>query len=205
MSLTDSPSPPSPSDLYFLTDYPAPYWSGYSLPASELVMYLGPDTCCLLKSLPLLSSPQPQAILDLCSGSGVQGLTLAKIAGSPSITLVDVNPRASKFASFNCALNQVKADLHLVNANLLDPAQVSSLIPPSTPECSVTVTANPPFVPDAAPSSQPLYTTAGRRGDEVRTAEERGILLSLPSSLLTFHLSLRSSPFLLLLSPRFST
>ncbi|CAN0521647.1 unnamed protein product, partial [Ectocarpus sp. 8 AP-2014] len=48
----------------------------------------------------------PEEILDLCSGSGVQGIAAAVLRrGEASVTCVDINPRAVRFSRFNALLN----------------------------------------------------------------------------------------------------
>ncbi|CAB1114608.1 unnamed protein product [Ectocarpus sp. CCAP 1310/34] len=48
----------------------------------------------------------PEEILDLCSGSGVQGIAAAVLrGGEASVTCVDINPRAVRFSRFNALLN----------------------------------------------------------------------------------------------------
>lgn len=47
-----------------------------------------------------------ETILDLCCGSGVQGIAAAVLRGGNAfVTCVDINPRAVRFARFNALLN----------------------------------------------------------------------------------------------------
>lgn len=47
-----------------------------------------------------------ETILDLCCGSGVQGIAAAALRrGKARVTCVDINPRAVRFARFNALLN----------------------------------------------------------------------------------------------------
>lgn len=58
-----------------------------------------------LKDIPEGDS-STEAILDLCCGSGVQGIAAAALReGNAVVTCVDINPRAVRFARFNACLN----------------------------------------------------------------------------------------------------
>ncbi|CAM9971483.1 unnamed protein product, partial [Laminaria digitata] len=47
-----------------------------------------------------------ETVLDLCCGSGVQGIAAAALRGGNAlVTCVDINPRAIRFARFNALLN----------------------------------------------------------------------------------------------------
>ena len=47
-----------------------------------------------------------ETVLDLCCGSGVQGIAAAALRGGNAlVTCVDINPRAVRFARFNALLN----------------------------------------------------------------------------------------------------
>lgn len=47
-----------------------------------------------------------ETVLDLCCGSGVQGIAAAALRGGDAlVTCVDINPRAVRFARFNALLN----------------------------------------------------------------------------------------------------
>ena len=57
-------------------------------------------------------------VLDLCAGCGVQGLT-AMQRGAERATLVEVNPRAARFARFNAVLNGMADRVRVVPADVL--------------------------------------------------------------------------------------
>ncbi|CAE7728992.1 prmA, partial [Symbiodinium necroappetens] len=77
------------------------------------VMTVTIDSYALLRAQALLPlQAAPKRVLDLCAGSGVQGLYAAKRFAAAA-TLVDLNPRAVRFAKANVLLNQVsKVTLH---------------------------------------------------------------------------------------------
>ena len=66
-------------------------------------MYIGMDSHGLVQTAPRKSS---QRLLDLCCGSGVQGLVGSRYAAD--VVAVDLNPRAIRFARFNAQLNGVR-------------------------------------------------------------------------------------------------
>ena len=120
----------SPVDMVFATDWPPP---GSTALTEEPVMYIGPDSIGLVQHAPRFVAPCPpmtgrdrdefretgssggrdtgrrkrtEMILDLCCGSGVQGIAAAALrGGNARVTCVDINPRAVRFARFNAALN----------------------------------------------------------------------------------------------------
>lgn len=52
------------------------------------------------------SREEAETILDLCCGSGIQGIAAAVLrGGNARVTCVDINPRAVRFARFNALLN----------------------------------------------------------------------------------------------------
>ena len=115
-----SSSPSSPVIL-LATDFFSTAGLLSSLSSFDPVMYLGPDTVALVSLLsaspPIApeSENSPVVVLDLCSGSGVQGLSALLLSDPPLLShpsgciliAVDLNPRAVKFSKFNLALNGV--------------------------------------------------------------------------------------------------
>lgn len=70
-------------------------------------MYIGPDSVALVQHfcMHLSTADGIRSIVDCGTGSGIQGLTAAISAECEDVTLVDINPRALKFARFNFLLN----------------------------------------------------------------------------------------------------
>ncbi len=93
-------------------------------------------------------------VLDLCTGSGIQALQVARTA--ERVVAVDVNPRAAAAARFNARLNVVEnVDVRL--GDLYAPVRGAQFD---------LVIANPPFV--ASPyANAPSYHSGGPRGDRV--------------------------------------
>ncbi|CAN0469010.1 unnamed protein product, partial [Ectocarpus sp. 12 AP-2014] len=110
-----------------------------------------------------------EEILDLCSGSGVQGIAAAVLrGGEASVTCVDINPRAVRFSRFNALLNG---------------AGTSSATPTRTPTSSSPlydlILANPPFVPvpprlGSARRRYDVFASGGSNGEEVIEGIFRG-------------------------------
>ena len=75
------------------------------LPPRTTIMPVGVDSPS--------SRPAPRGkrrrVLDLCAGSGVQGI-VAALVGAEEVVAADVNPRALRFCAFNVALNDVAAE-----------------------------------------------------------------------------------------------
>ncbi|CAN0163382.1 unnamed protein product, partial [Discosporangium mesarthrocarpum] len=115
------------SELVFATDWPPP---GSSSLSEDPVMYIGPDSIGLVQHAPRWrfqqgrgegrcgSEDQSRAgsrtdgsaeeqILDLCCGSGIQGIAAAAVrsCSGPSVTCVDISPRAVRFTRLNALLN----------------------------------------------------------------------------------------------------
>lgn len=101
----------------------------------EPVMYLSDDSLALLDAAPQV---QGLNILDICCGSGVQGIS-ALANNAASVTFSDLNPRAVCFVRFNLALNRLlsqSCDFALGDAySALESKKFDGIL------------ANPPFLP----------------------------------------------------------
>ena len=114
------------------------------------VMYIGMDSHGLVQSAPRNSC---QNLLDLCCGSGIQGIVASRYA--KSIIGVDLNPRAIRFARFNAQLNGL-TNYKVVLGNLYDVIEGEKFD---------VILANPPFVP--SPENDLGFRDGGRNGEEV--------------------------------------
>ena len=88
---------PMLSDLHILTD-----WQQTGRRETvEPIMYLGADS----QGLAWVQPRKPaQHVLDLCTGSGVQGIVAARYYAE-HVTFVDFNPRAVRFSRLNLVFN----------------------------------------------------------------------------------------------------
>ncbi|CAJ1452869.1 unnamed protein product, partial [Effrenium voratum] len=125
----------------------------------EPVMYLSDDSLALLDTRPDVAKLR---VLDICCGSGVQGISALR-RGAESVAFVDLNPRAIQFAEFNLALNKrLDRDYSFHHGDLysaLDSDQRFDLI-----------LANPPFLPNPqniASQAVALFGHGGAGGEDV--------------------------------------
>ncbi|MBV8726526.1 MAG: methyltransferase [Candidatus Eremiobacteraeota bacterium] len=97
-------------------------------------VYFGDDSIALF---PRIYVTPAQTALDLCSGSGIQAMQLARSAGS--VAAVEINPRARRVLSVNAALNSQEHKVNIYGGSLFNEL-------PEGVRFDV-VTANPPLVP----------------------------------------------------------
>ena len=121
------------------------------------VMYIGMDSHGLVQVAPreLCTS-----VLDLCCGSGVQGLVASRYARQ--VVAVDLNPRAIRFARFNAQLNGV-ANYRALLGNLYEAVADQRF------DC---ILANPPFVP--SPEASLKFRDGGASGENILRAIVEG-------------------------------
>jgi carbamoyltransferase len=120
------------------------------LPRGDMVYPPGSDSALLADAVP---ERDGERVLDLCTGSGVQALSIARRAAS--IVAVDIGPRAAALARINAALNGLSGV----------EVRCGDLYAPVRGERFDLMLANPPFVP--GPERGPAYHSGGPRGDRV--------------------------------------
>lgn len=145
--------------LHLLADrrFAAPDRRALGLPCGDMVYPPGSDSVLLATMAESLAG---ERVLDLCTGSGVQGLALARSAGR--VVGIDVGPRAVAVARANARLNGI--------GNF--EARHGDLYRPVAGERFDLVVANPPFV--ASPVGGPAYHSGGPYGDRVLARVVRG-------------------------------
>jgi methylase of polypeptide subunit release factors len=138
--------------LYLLADrrMERPVAHALRLPSGDAVYPVGSDSEILAE---LVSAPEGSRVLDLCTGTGVQGLKTAALARE--VIGVDVGARAVALARCNAALNSLR------NFE----ARRGDLFAPVAGEQFDVVIANPPFV--SSPHRGPAYHCGGPLGDRV--------------------------------------
>lgn len=100
------------------------------------------DTMALVElALEAPLPPQPR-ILDLCTGSGCIGITLAARLPGARVTLADLSPAALRVARKNAAAHRLSARVTCVTADALSPA-------PSILGQYDLIVSNPPYVTTA--------------------------------------------------------
>ncbi|KXS21584.1 S-adenosyl-L-methionine-dependent methyltransferase [Gonapodya prolifera JEL478] len=177
--------PSASTTLFIVTDFS--HSSAASVGgAFDPVMHLGMDSLALVGSLSRLTSDlhlladraasenRPLRALDLCTGSGIQGLTAAallreqQIQGGAGVetTLVDTNPRAGRLAAFNSSLNGLHVAVHIGDGYTPLPVGVKYDL----------ILANPPYIPTGGSAVRlEAYGDGGAKGDDVMAAVFRGL------------------------------
>ncbi|HVM94756.1 MAG TPA: methyltransferase [Candidatus Acidoferrales bacterium] len=109
----------------------------------------------------IVAAHEKPSVLDLCCGSGVQGLALAQRASR--VVAVDLNPRAAAVTRLNAQLNGIdQIEVH-----------VGDLFKPLRGRQFDVIIANPPFV--SSPYEHgPGYHAGGATGDRVLRRVVRG-------------------------------
>lgn len=101
----------------------------------ECVLIPRQDTECLLEAV--LPFVKGKAVLDLCTGSGCIGISLAVLGACRSVTLADLSEEALRTAQRNARLNQV--DVTIVQGDLFENIEGTFDV----------IVANPPYIPTA--------------------------------------------------------
>ncbi len=127
----------------------------------------------ILKSMNLASA----RVLDLCTGSGAVGVSIAVNAPSATITSIDLHPEPVATASRNAERHHVSQRVRVIQGNLFEP------LPPST-QFHV-IACNPPYV-----------TTGEIQGlaEDVRRFEPHSALDGGPDGLDPLRLITRQAP-----------
>ena len=125
---------------------------GYRIVPPDQVMYVGNDSRWLARA----TVRRPcRASLDLCTGSGVQGLLAAEHAAR--VVTVDISPRAARCTRFNARVSGA-SNVEVVVGDLFEPLGAG--------EKFDLITANPPFVP--SPIDEFKFRDGGRSGEDVQ-------------------------------------
>ena len=143
----------SVGDQYYVADrrFSSVDRTALRLPKGDAVYPPSSDSLMLRDAV---SAPAACQVLDLCTGSGIQALQVARAA--ERVVAVDINSRAAAVAAFNARLNGV--------SNI--EVRLGDLYSPVRGEQFDLVIANPPFV--ASPyANAPSYHSGGPRGDRI--------------------------------------
>uniref|UniRef100_A0A6U6V1M1 Methyltransferase small domain-containing protein n=1 Tax=Zooxanthella nutricula TaxID=1333877 RepID=A0A6U6V1M1_9DINO len=147
------------------------------LPGTDGIMYIGSDSLALAAAGSRATSGLPPEskvrILEVCAGSGIQGILAARHAADRgfkvSLTLLDVNPRAARFVAANLLLNNVQG--RFVRSDVFQ--EVAQ-------ERFDIILANTPFVPTNPKEVAPYFTDGGADGERItkRVVQEGPSLLT---------------------------
>ena len=103
---------PLEEDLLIATDFGDTQHSAHFEP----VMYLSLDSYALVAAAP---REPVQKVLDICCGSGVQGIVALRTYAQQA-TFLDINPRCLTFTRFNTALNGFYERAYFVQGSVED-------------------------------------------------------------------------------------
>lgn len=106
---------------------------GLPFQVNEQVLIPRQDTECLVEEV--LKISEGKEILDLCTGSGCIGISLAKLGKCKSVTLSDISGEALAAAGENARENQV--EVRLIQSDLFE----------SIPDSFDIIVSNPPYIP----------------------------------------------------------
>ena len=114
---------------------------GLTFSVSSGVFIPRPETELIVEEVSCIH-PQPQAILDICTGSGVLAISLAKAFPSASITAIDCSQIALETARFNANRHQTTQII------FLEGDLFSSLNTPLNTQidCYDLIVCNPPYI-----------------------------------------------------------
>lgn len=129
-------------------------------------VYIGSDSLRLAENIVFKKGAE---VLDLCSGTGIQGLLAAKSA--KKVISVEMNPAAIPITEFNIRLNHLEDVVELREGNLYDVVKEG--------ETFDFIYANPPFIPVA---DGVIYPICGDGGADGRMVLDR-IVESMPKYL----------------------
>lgn len=114
-------------------------------------IYIGSDSYRLAENI---SFRKGAKVLDLCSGSGVQGLMAAKSADK--VVSVELNPKTVPVTRFNIALNEAEDKIEVRQGSLFDVLSENEKF-----DC---IYANPPFIPMLDDVVYPICGGGGEDG-----------------------------------------
>jgi len=112
--------------------------------------YFSADSVVLARHLPL--NLKATKVLDLCSGTGVQAILLAR--SGREIVGVELSREVANIARFNTILNNVENEVKILQGNLYEPVKNMKFD---------LIVSNPPFIP--VPDTL-QYSLCGRGGED---------------------------------------
>lgn len=113
--------------------------------------YIGPDSLYLAENIKF---DKDAIVLDLCSGTGIQGMIAAKSA--KKVISIEINPKAVNICRLNIFLNKLDKIIELRKGNLYNCLNNN--------EKFDYIYANPPFIPMAKYIEYPICGDGGEDG-----------------------------------------
>ena len=114
-------------------------------------VYIGSDSLRLAENI---SWRKGARVLDLCSGTGIQGLMASRSAGK--IVSVELNPKTVPVTRFNISLNEAQDIMEVREGSLYDVLSQDEVF-----DC---IYANPPFIPMLDTVEYPICGAGGEDG-----------------------------------------
>lgn len=103
----------------------------------ENVLVPRPDTEILVEEvIKIVKKQKKEQILDLCTGSGAIGISIAKYVASSNVVLADISKEALQVAKKNAKQNGVEKQITLIQSNLFEKIQTTFDI----------IVSNPPYI-----------------------------------------------------------
>ncbi len=135
-----------------------PYYPGFDPALSDI--YLGPESFTLVNHLQRRAGSLASVgrALDLGSGSGIAGQSIAAIRRGLEWTAVDISPLAVEASTFNAALNDMSGRYRAVQGDLYEAAGTTRY---------ALIVSNPPFIPVPEDVPFPIYGNGGEDGMSV--------------------------------------
>eukprot|EP00929_Paragymnodinium_shiwhaense_P032357 TRINITY_DN17946_c0_g1_i1.p1 TRINITY_DN17946_c0_g1~~TRINITY_DN17946_c0_g1_i1.p1 ORF type:complete len:564 (+),score=93.91 TRINITY_DN17946_c0_g1_i1:118-1809(+) len=128
---------------------------------NDRIMYIGVDSSALASTV-YETIGVVDRVLDVCTGSGVQGIAAAlahanKQQKTPALVFTDINSRSQRFVMANLALNSLSsADATWLQGSVYEPLQGGRFD---------VILANPPYWPTQ--NSRILFQAGGEYGEDV--------------------------------------
>ena len=137
-------------DKYFLVGIP---YNNPNCKVKDPAVYIGMDTYRLTENI---TSKRVNKVLDLCAGSGIQGICAANKANS--VTLVEINHQTIPFIKFNILLNNVEDKVRIEEGSLYEPLGN---------ETYDEIYTNPPFIAVPKGWNFPIAGNGGENGLDI--------------------------------------
>lgn len=124
-------------------------------------IYIGQDSFSLMN---MVTEKKFDNILDLCAGSGIQGLNVVKL-GSHKLTSVEINENAYNSILINSSLNELNNKVEVLLSDLYNDVGEKKY------DC---ILSNPPYVPAPKDINIPICGDGGESGLEIAEKIIRG-------------------------------
>ena len=138
------------NNLFILSEIPPQYKNCIN---KNTEIYIGPDSIELSKNIEFTKN---STVLDLCSGTGIQGMIAAKY--SKKVIAVEINKKAKKILETNIKLNDLEDVMEVVSGDLY------SKIGNKTFDY---IYVNPPFMPIPKNLNFPICGDGGEDGLQI--------------------------------------